>query len=165
MLGPYSSSPLPTSFSTTSPIQQPVIQSAPNSPPVDHSSPSLATTSLPFTPSHPPSAEHHLPSSSSLHSSPLPTSSDFVVSASSPPSDQPTTSTIHVPLPHTTNSHSMVTRSKSGIVKKKVIFSTKHPILFPSNSSYDTVEPTSYTEPAKSIEWRQAMAEEFSALQ
>ncbi|KAJ8628888.1 hypothetical protein MRB53_022211 [Persea americana] len=110
VLGPYSSSPLPTSFTTTSPIQQPVIQSAPNSPPVDHSSPSLATTSLPFTPSHPPSAEHHLPSSSSLHSSPLPTSSDFVVSASSPPSDQPTTSTIHVPLPHTTNSHSMVTR-------------------------------------------------------
>ncbi|MDV3193976.1 MAG: hypothetical protein Q8835_02885, partial [Sweet potato little leaf phytoplasma] len=56
-----------------------------------------------------------------------------------------------------TNQPSMVTRSKSGIFKKKV-FNTSScaPILS---------EPTSFTATSKIPKWKQAMVDEFSALQ
>lgn len=59
----------------------------------------------------------------------------------------------------------MVTRAKSGISQKKVFSATKHPVQLPTNSYFDSVEPSCYTEAAKSAVWQQAMAEEFSALQ
>lgn len=59
----------------------------------------------------------------------------------------------------------MVTRSKSGISKKKVFLSTKHPPQLPCTPYYHETEPSSFTAASKSLVWRQAMAEEFSALQ
>ena len=65
-----------------------------------------------------------------------------------------------VPTPH-----HMTTRSKFGICKKRVFFTSPHPISLPSHQYYDSIEPTSYTEASKQDVWRQAMTDEFSALQ
>lgn len=59
----------------------------------------------------------------------------------------------------------MVTRSKSGIHKRKVFLSTKYPLFIPSNAYFDTTEPTTYKEAAASSVWREAMEKEISALQ
>lgn len=64
-----------------------------------------------------------------------------------------------------TSTHQMVTKSKSGISKKKIYLSTKHPTDLPSNDYYDSFEPASFIEVSKSTAWRQAMSDEFSALQ
>ena len=69
------------------------------------------------------------------------------------------------PLSHQQNGHSMVTRSKSGIFKKKVYLSTKHQVNIPSTDCLDSIEPATFTEPSMYPAWRQAMSEEFYALQ
>ena len=59
----------------------------------------------------------------------------------------------------------MITRSKSGISKKKVFLTTPHAVPLPSHIYYECVEPTCYTEASKHAVWHQAMADEFTALQ
>lgn len=68
-------------------------------------------------------------------------------------------------LSHQQNGHSMVTRSKSGIFKKEVYLSTKHQVNIPSTDYFDSIELANFTEASKYPAWRQAMSEEFSALQ
>ncbi|XP_070668926.1 uncharacterized mitochondrial protein AtMg00820-like [Malus domestica] len=53
----------------------------------------------------------------------------------------------------------MVTRSKAGIFKPKILAATKHPI---GTSSF---VPTTYSQASKHEHWRQAMSEEFQTLQ
>ncbi|KAL0551636.1 hypothetical protein IC582_010725 [Cucumis melo] len=60
--------------------------------------------------------------------------------------------TTNAPTPH--NTHAMQTRAKSGIFKPKAFHITT---TIPT--------PTSYTEASKYPEWRNAMCEEFNALQ
>ncbi|KAJ8615178.1 hypothetical protein MRB53_034550 [Persea americana] len=63
-----------------------------------------------------------------------------------------------------TSTDQMVTRSKSGISKKKIYLCTKHPTDLPSSDYYDSFEPASFIEVSKSTAWRQALSNEFSAL-
>lgn len=63
------------------------------------------------------------------------------------------------------NTHPMITHSKFGISKKKILLSTKHPTNILSNNNYNTTEPTCSIEATKSPDWRKAMSEKFSALQ
>ena len=58
----------------------------------------------------------------------------------------------------------MQIRSKSGIYKKKIFFSTKHPLSFTLVSDFSPT-PTSYTRASKCLHWRVAMDSEFNALQ
>lgn len=55
----------------------------------------------------------------------------------------------------------MTTRSKSS----KAFVSSKHPITLPSSAYYEIAKPSCCTEASKIGAWRQAMSEEFSALQ
>lgn len=82
------------------------------------------------------------------------------------PSPIPFPSTYAPSLPaENSNLHHMVTRSKSGISKKKVFFAFKHVVSLPSHVYFDCLGPTCYTEASKQEHWRQAMSEEFIALQ
>lgn len=63
-----------------------------------------------------------------------------------------------------TSKHPMQTRSKSGIYKKKLFFSTKHPLPMALISDFSPT-PTSYTQASKFLHWRVAMDSEFNALQ
>lgn len=54
----------------------------------------------------------------------------------------------------------MVTCSKSGISKKKIFLTTKHPHATPIHEYYDYI-----TKASKSESWSFAMSKEFSALQ
>lgn len=63
------------------------------------------------------------------------------------------------------NIHPMVSRSKSGITKKKTFLTTKHVANVPKNTYFHSVEPSNYTDASKSPQWREAMSIEFSALQ
>lgn len=119
----------------------------------------------------------HPPANSSFPTN-IPELTSLVASTSTTPSEQPSspvqeqptpTSTSMVtpiaPLSHQQNGHSMVTRSKSGIFKKKVCLSTKHQVNIPSTDYLDSIEPANFTEASKYPAWHQAMSEEFSALQ
>lgn len=68
----------------------------------------------------------------------------------------------HVPPyipPPPTMSHPMVTRSKAGISKPRIIHS-----LLPSECVSDLVEPSPYTQANRDPLWCSAMAEEYNAL-
>ncbi|CAN6716351.1 unnamed protein product [Malus baccata var. baccata] len=64
-------------------------------------------------------------------------------------------STVSVP----TNTHTMLTRSKAGIFKPKMLAATKHPI---DSSSF---VPTTYLQASKYDHWNKAMLDEFQALE
>lgn len=103
--------------------------------------------------------------------------------ANVPPAVPPNSTTIHTSVPSvvpqvttvtttspsqsssTLNSHPVVTRSKSGISKKKALLVTRHPLQLPFHDYYAYSEPSCYTEASKSEAWRAAMSEEFSALE
>ncbi|KAM1130278.1 hypothetical protein ACFX13_045779 [Malus domestica] len=93
----------------------------------------------------------HLPSS--LHSAP------FITHLPSPPVavSEPITTNPTQPI----NTHSMQTRSKSGIFKPKTLTATKHPL--PSHLSVDYL-PATYLQASKYPHWRKAMQEEVTAL-
>lgn len=57
--------------------------------------------------------------------------------------------------PTTSNTHSMQTRSKSGINKKKTTFTAnKHPLPTGLFTLLEQKEPTCYTQPSKQVEWQ-----------
>ncbi|KAM1505772.1 hypothetical protein ACFXTO_001721 [Malus domestica] len=123
-----------------------------------HSQPSpLSTFTLPFT----------LPCTSSPSSSSFPTVPVSPVSpiSSHPMSPSPTMQNSLIPppplppLPPSTNTHSMITRSKDGIFKPKALAATKHPI-----DSLNFVT-TTFLQAFKHDHWMKAMSEEFQALQ
>ena len=61
------------------------------------------------------------------------------------------------------NTHSMTTRSKSGISKKKV-FSTKH-LLLTTLVATHVIEPIYFSQACKYENWRIAVDKEFTSLQ
>ena len=63
------------------------------------------------------------------------------------------------------STHPMTTRAKDGIIKKKSLLSTKHPLPNGLIATLESLEPTSYTKANKLAEWRHAMDHEFSSLQ
>ncbi|KAL6967493.1 hypothetical protein U1Q18_033303, partial [Sarracenia purpurea var. burkii] len=63
------------------------------------------------------------------------------------------------PTLHSNSVHPMITRSKRGIFKPKILLS-----LVASVSKSDLVEPKSFSEATKSPNWQQAMAAEYEAL-
>ena len=62
------------------------------------------------------------------------------------------------------NIHPMTTRSKFGFFKKKIFYSTKHPIPI-AYLHHSISEPTCYSQAVKHHCWRQAMDAEFNSLQ
>lgn len=98
---------------------------------------------------------------------------------SNPPSNTGTTlahpkpshSTTHEREPRCTpnnlpvNTHSIITRAKDGIIKKKILITTKYPLPKGLTTSLENSEPTSFTEAHKQVEWRHAMDHEFNTLQ
>lgn len=60
------------------------------------------------------------------------------------------------------HSHGYQTRFKSGIFKKKALFSTKYPLALVS--CQEPIEPTCYTQATKNPHWRGAMASKVTAL-
>lgn len=109
--------------------------------------------------------------SSPLHSTPVilsPSAPESVAPSSlvfAPVSSFPTASTelISPPpsVPCTSNTHSMATRSKNGIVKPKTIVSLT---TVASASSTPTTEPSHFAKAVKHFVWQAAMAEEYQAL-
>lgn len=97
--------------------------------------------------------------SSPLHSTPV------VISPSAPVTSSPIASTelLSQPsfIPCASNTHSMATRSKNGIVKPKTIVSL---IAVASASCTPTTEPSHFAEAVKHYEWQAAMADEYQAL-
>ncbi len=87
-------------------------------------------------------------------SSPTPSSVPLSVSL-------PLSSALPESLPSTSNTHSMVTRSKAGISKKKQGFVAK--AIPPPD--YLNTEPSSYSIACKYPQWCDAMQSEFQALQ
>ena len=67
--------------------------------------------------------------------------------------DEPTTSILPRPLSTAPllMPHSMTTRSKSGISKKKMFLTTKHLVSLPPNVYNNTIEPSNFTEASKLI--------------
>lgn len=126
----------------------------------DHGTLHVTTASSPIPPVAPlvPLNSQHLPYSSTNPIAPS-------VEQTQPITPHPTTSSSHPTSCSHTASHPMVTRSKSGISKKKVFLTTPHSLSLPRHEYYDCVEPTSYTEASKHEVWRRAMSEEFSTLQ
>ncbi|KAL6979711.1 hypothetical protein U1Q18_021367 [Sarracenia purpurea var. burkii] len=93
------------------------------------------------------------------HSQPVLTQSPPVL----PPLSNAPGSTLNAPTPTGNPSfHPMQTRSKSGIVKKKVLS-----VTVSKSKSVDSSfqEPSTFSQAVKSEAWQQAMAEEFLALQ
>ena len=128
----------------------------------------------PFSPSpliHPlPFILGPIPSLPEPNSIPEPISAPVLATQPNTPADPPTpnvptlpSSSLPIPtvpafLPPALPSHPMQTRSKSGIVKKKVFAAS-------TTIEYLQTEPPSFTIASKIPEWRAAMASEFDALQ
>lgn len=121
---------------------------------------------------------HLTPSiSSSSHLSIDTTQPSIVPCVPCPSPTQPTSSTAkpilptHAPTPSfrgpglAISTHPMTTRAKDGIIKKKSLLSTKHPLPNGLIATLESLEPTSYTQANKLAEWRHAMDHEFSSLQ
>jgi hypothetical protein len=93
---------------------------------------------------------------STTNSSPTPLSPNPPSPASSPPVEPP---------PRT---HLMVTRAQNNIhqPKRYTDGSVKYPLprAYTASLVCNEIEPTSYTQAAKDVKWRAAMAEEFNAL-
>ncbi|KAM2735330.1 hypothetical protein PS2_023163 [Malus domestica] len=105
------------------------------------------------------SPAHSVPPSSSPHSpsSQVPANSPILAASPTPVTSQLSAAS---PLPVvSTNTHPMVTRSKAGIFKPKVLAATKHPL---DSSSFI---PTTYLQASKHDHWTKAMSAEFQALQ
>lgn len=156
-----SSFPLKTPSLTTSPNSPfTLLISKWISPPVSI----LGPYNVPSIPCSPPTAPAS-PLSSTLPSVTFP--------SSPPPTVPPSTVTpslvpvIAAPclLAESSTLHHMVTRSKFGISKKKVLCASKHIVFLPSHVYFDSVEPSCYIEASKQEHWRRAMSKEFSALQ
>ena len=92
----------------------------------------------------------------------LPSPNQFTVNPLPSPSPEPLPALITIPClslepavsasPSVQNVHPMVTRAKSGIIKKKVFL------------SQNITEPSTYTQVAKSPDWVQAMNIDYHAL-
>ncbi|KAM1666352.1 hypothetical protein ACFX14_045629 [Malus domestica] len=82
--------------------------------------------------------------------------------SSSPSSSNSVSPSAAPPVSHSTapNTHPMLTRSKAGIFKPKAYSATKHPLPV----DVDFV-PSIYLQASKYAHWRQAMQDEFNALQ
>lgn len=104
--------------------------------------PSIIPTFIEKFPQSTPVQSHHSPSSNPQ--SLTPNSDHFITSP------EPVNSPTHHPI-LTTNSHGMQTRSKSGIFKPKVLVATE--------------APTSVKEALQFEQWRNAMRDEYMALQ
>lgn len=76
-----------------------------------------------------------------------------------------TTDNIESPASKTTNSHHMVTRSKSDISKAKSYITSKHQLPKTLLAPTLETEPTCYTTATKYPEWSAAMDQEFNSLQ
>lgn len=63
------------------------------------------------------------------------------------------------------NVHPMITRSKDGTRKPKVLLTTRHPVPIALSAIQSISEPTCFNTAVKSLEWRATMASEFDALQ
>ena len=111
--------------------------------------PSLLQASTPILVDPPPS---NTPSSFSSISDPIVSSTDLI-DYNPPPSSDPNHSSS---LPTSHNSHPMVTRSKHGIYKPKVLL-VKH--------DYSMIEPPSYAIVAKHHQWVATMDSKFQSLQ
>lgn len=61
--------------------------------------------------------------------------------------------------------HHMRTRSMDGIFKPKTLIVTKHSLPKAIQCTLELREPTCYSQAIKLVEWREAMALEFDALQ
>jgi hypothetical protein len=82
----------------------------------------------------------------------------FVTVPSSGPLIAPSTAPVAPSIPLVANDHSMQTRGKSGITKKKQILLTK------STPDYLDTEPPSFTVARTIPQWHEAMSSEFAAL-
>ncbi|PKU73010.1 Retrovirus-related Pol polyprotein from transposon TNT 1-94 [Dendrobium catenatum] len=78
-------------------------------------------------------------------------------SANSEPSPNPERSTSIHSISPTNSRHHMITRSKTGSLKPKQVLNLTHQLSIP--------DPTSYTQASQYKHWRQAMSQEFQALQ
>ncbi|GAA0144874.1 hypothetical protein LIER_05203 [Lithospermum erythrorhizon] len=107
--------------------------------------------------------QHHLPALVPCTTPPtILLSFNNTLLPTSPVSSSPITTP--TPSPHPlSNLHSMITRSKMGIVKLKHIISLITSVSTPDPTS-PHYGPTSYTEALKFPHWRQAMTEEHNAL-
>ncbi|KAI0508127.1 hypothetical protein KFK09_014261 [Dendrobium nobile] len=79
-----------------------------------------------------------------------------------PPTITESNPTPNLSSPQATNAqprHHMITRSKTGTLKPKTILNLIH------TDSTTVTDPTSYTEAARSEQWRRAMSAEFQAVQ
>ncbi|PKU65026.1 Retrovirus-related Pol polyprotein from transposon TNT 1-94 [Dendrobium catenatum] len=105
-------------------------------------------------------ATYHPPNTSSTTDSTFPTTPDSHSNTASITNTAPNTNISQAAQPADNSgqpTHHMITRLKSGNSKPKQIFDLLH--------STHTDEPTTYTQAAKSEKWRQAMSQEFQALQ
>ncbi|GKV09777.1 hypothetical protein SLEP1_g21225 [Rubroshorea leprosula] len=143
---------------TSSPILLPAYNSTP--PPIQHCSPlrSIAQSSPPTkldTNSVSQQPTSTLPSSPAPSSQLMPTNATSLSPSSNATTDSPLTP--HPP-PVPPRTHGMITRSQNNIFKPKTLFTmTKHPIDPP-------LEPTCVSQVLKHHQWRQAMSDEFNAL-
>jgi histone deacetylase 1/2 len=143
----------------TTPLSPPTSNSNTPTPislsPNNTSQPTNNTNNTSHVPISPP---HHPHTNSNLNNIPIQPLTD----ATNPPINAPSfieKSAVATSLPNTLpHSHSMVTRSKNGIVKPKKLHTvSKFPLPI-------TIEPSCPSKAIKIAEWKSAMSDEFNAL-